>query len=88
MILLALMGRQSLPESFRELKGLISPMFPQESALAERMETTALGAEGWGRSEDTGAVWAASSSFSVILFFVILDSIHDRSIFLSQFVNI
>lgn len=42
MLLLALMGRQSLPESFKELKGLISLMFPQgiysgrKDALEER----------------------------------------------------
>lgn len=52
MLLLALMGRQSLPESFRELKGLISLTFPQgiyfgrTDALGERTGVVLAGGGG------------------------------------------
>lgn len=37
-LLLALMGRQNLPESFRELEGLISQMFPQGICFGRKDE--------------------------------------------------
>ena len=57
MLLLALMGRQRLPESFKELKGLISLTFPQgiyfgrKDALGERIGGVLVVVDGGGGGE-------------------------------------
>lgn len=77
------MGRHSLAESFRELKELILTMFPWEICFVQKeWRPLTCGKEGdtgagvgGGVSDDTGTVWAASSSFFVILIFPILGSV-------------